>query len=76
MDKEEIRKNRERVRKQMKACFVTPADTSSSSEMIDIKKIEEDNYVKNRCRRKTSEDIRISDDITFLKEMFISNSFN
>lgn len=39
----------------MKACFVTPSDTSEiRSEMVDIKKIEEDNYARNRCRRKTS----------------------
>ena len=42
MDKEEIRKNRERIRKNMQGCFVIVNSNSDPTKTIlDVKKIEE-----------------------------------
>ena len=60
----------------MKACFVIPGKNDKIlQDVIDIKKIEEQSLPKNRLRRKTSLDIRIYDDVSYLKEIYISNSF-
>jgi hypothetical protein len=51
----------------MKACLVTPSDDNPAL-TIDVKQLYTPNTV-NRKRRKTSEDVRMFDDVSYLKEI-------
>jgi hypothetical protein len=50
----------------MKACLITPSFAESNA-LVDVQQIETSDHLKNKKRRKTSEDVRAMDDINYLK---------
>lgn len=74
--KEEIRLNRDRIRKSLKGCLITPSTSSHGEKLVNVKELDTIQENKKKLKRKASLEVRVGSPISILNDVYIENSFD